>query len=283
MPLRSTATIRQRRLAKELQRLREAAAIRREDVAEQLDWHHTKLYRIENARSGITPADMRHLLDLYKVKDQRHRAALIKLARNVRQKGLWTAYRDVFHGSHLELEAEADSIRTFEPIFVPGLFQTERYARAMIRANLVTTEIERRVEARMERQRLLDRDDAPKLWMVIEENALTRPVGGADVMREQLDHLMAVSEQPRITLQVVRTSVGAHPGMGGSFVILDFPNPDFFAPVVFLETDTDGLYLEEPEEIARYTLKFDHLRAIALGPDESVRYIQAIKDGLDDE
>lgn len=280
MPLRSSPSIRHRRLAADLERLRETAGLSREDVAERLDWHPTKLYRIENARSGITPADMRHLLDLYGVKDERRRDALVALARHARQKGWWTKYQDVFRGSYIELEAEACSLKTFEPIFVPGLLQTEGYVRAVIRASLVVGDIERRVAARMERQRILDRENPPQLWAVIDEAALTRPVGGAATMREQLDRLIEARERPNVTLQVIRTLIGAHPGMDGSFVIMEFPSPEFFAPVVHLETATDGLYLEEPEEVARYTLMFDHLRAIALGPDESVSHMRAIRDQL---
>ena len=135
----------------------------------------------------------------------------------------------------------------------------------------------------MQRQALLEGDNAPGLWAVIDEAALTRPVGGAATMRQQLDWLIQARDQPNVTIQVLRTSLGAHPGMDGSFVMLDFANPDFFAPVVFLEQAAAGLYLEEPEDIARYTLMFDHLRAIALGPDESVSLMEAIKDQLGEQ
>jgi transcriptional regulator with XRE-family HTH domain len=278
--LRSSPSIRHRRLAADLEQLREAAGLTREAVAEQLDWHATKLYRIESARSGITPADMRHLLDLYKVTDERRRESLIALARHARQKGWWTKYNDVFRGSYIELEAEASRLHTFEPIFVPGLLQTEGYIRAVIRASLVVSDIERRVAARLERQQLLDREDAPQVWAVIDEAALVRPVGGAAVMGAQIDHLIAAQERENVTLQLIRTAVGPHPGMNGPFVIMEFPDPEFFGPLVHLETATDGLYLEEAEEIARYTLVFDHLRAIALGPGESVAYMQGIKEQL---
>lgn len=280
MALRSSPSIRHRRLAADLEQLREAAGLTREAVAEQLDWHATKLYRIESARSGITPADMRHLLDLYKVTDERRRESLIALARHARQKGWWTKYNDVFRGSYIELEAEASRLHTFEPIFVPGLLQTEGYIRAVIRASLVVSDIERRVAARLERQQLLDREDAPQVWAVIDEAALVRPVGGAAVMGAQIDHLIAAQERENVTLQLIRTAVGPHPGMNGPFVIMEFPDPEFFGPLVHLETATDGLYLEEAEEIARYTLVFDHLRAIALGPGESVAYMQGIKEQL---
>lgn len=130
---------------------------------------------------------------------------------------------------------------------MPGLLQTEGYARALIKASLVVRDIEQRVEARMQRQALLEGDNAPGLWAVIDEAALTRPVGGAATMREQLDWLIQAHDQPNATIQVIRTTLGAHPGMDGSFVMLDFTDPDFFAPVVFLEHATDGLYLEEPK------------------------------------
>ncbi|WP_225878688.1 helix-turn-helix domain-containing protein [Spongiactinospora rosea] len=281
MALRSRPTIRQRRLAAELQRLREAAGVSREDVVQQFDWHSTKMYRIENARSGVTSADMLHLLDMYKVSDDRQRAALLQLARNAREKSWWTKHQDIFPGSYLELEAEATAIRSFEAMFVPGLLQTESYARALMRGSLVTRDIDRRVSARMERQKLLVRaGERPRLWAIIDESTLTRPVGGPAIMRAQIDHLIEAQELENITLQVVRTSVGAHPGMCGAFVLMDFPSPEFFAPLVYLESAISSLYLEDEEQIAQYTLMFDHLRAIALGPDESVRYLETIRSNL---
>lgn len=283
MPLRSSPTIRHRRLAAELERLRESVRLSREEVAERLDWHTTKVWRIETARSWITPGDLRDLLDLYDVHGPR-RDALIALARHSRQKGWWTTYKDVLRGSYVDLEAEASMIRNYEPLLIPGLLQTEAYARTVIRAALVLEpeEVRRRTEARLARQELLVRDVGPgQLWVVIDEAAIRRLVGGRRVMSEQLQSLMDVSERPNVTIQVIPETVGAHPGLSGPFVMLDFPNPEFFAPVVFLESDMDGLYLEEAEQLTRYTLMFDHLRARALGPEESVALIQATMDGLE--
>ncbi|MFI0422850.1 helix-turn-helix domain-containing protein [Spongiactinospora sp. 9N601] len=260
----------------------EAAEVSREDVAQRLDWHSTKLYRIENARSGVTPADMRHLLDMYGIAEDRQREALVQLARNAREKGWWARYQDILPDSYVELEAEASAIRTFEPTLIPGLLQTEGYARALMRGSLVARDIERRVSARMKRQSILTGDDGhPQLWGIIDEAALTRPVGGPAIMRDQIDRLIEAQEQENITLQVVRSSVGAHPGMNGAFVLLDFPNPELSAPLVYLETAIGSLYLEKEEEIAHFTLTFDHLRAIALGPDESVRHLQSIKKSVE--
>ncbi|MFG1879935.1 helix-turn-helix domain-containing protein [Sphaerisporangium sp. NPDC049003] len=278
-------TIRQRRLAAELERLREAAGFAREEIAERLDWHATKVWRVESARSGVTTGDLRDLLDLYDVHGPR-REALIALARQARQKGWWTEYRDVFTGSYNDLEVQASVIRNFEPLLIPGLLQTEAYARAVIRAAPVVDpqEVKRRTEARMARQQLLTPEGGePKLWIVIDEAVVRRPVGGVDTMREQLQRLIDLRDQPNITIQVIRNSAGAHPGLTGPFVILDFPSSDFFAPVIYLELAPDGMYLEETEQVMRYTLMFDHLRAIALGPAQSIKLLNVIKEGLRDD
>ncbi|MFC4530088.1 helix-turn-helix domain-containing protein [Sphaerisporangium dianthi] len=285
MPQLTNPTIRHRRLATELERLREAAGFSREEIADQLDWHATKVWRVESARSGISIGDLRDLLDLYEVHGAR-REALLALARHSRQKGWWTEYRDVLTGSYLDLEAQASTIKNFEPQVIPGLLQTEAYARAVMRTALVmeSKEVRRRTEARVARQRLLSEDgDGPALWVVLDEVAIRRPVGGSDTMREQLQRLIDMSEHPRVTMQVIRTSAGAHPGLSGPFVILDFPTPQFFAPIIYLETAATALYLEETEEIARYTLMFDHLRAIALGPAESARFIQSVQSEFGSE
>ncbi|WP_239137130.1 helix-turn-helix domain-containing protein [Sphaerisporangium rufum] len=272
-------------MAGELARLREAAGLTREQVAHHLDWHATKTWRIENARSGVTTGDLRDLLDLYQVSGPR-RDSLIAFARRAREKGWWTEYSDIFTGSYNDLEAQACAIRTFEPLLIPGLLQTEAYARAIVRSGPVIdpAEVKRRVQARMARQQLLTAEEGrPRLWAVIDEAALRRPVGGAETMREQLQRLIDLVDQPHITLQIVKNSVGAHPGLTGPFVVLDFPEPDLFAPVVYLELAPDGLYLEETEAIMRYTLIFDHLRAIAVSPVESSKMLNEIKEGLSDD
>lgn len=286
-----SATLRRRRLARMLLQLRNAAGLTAEEVATELRnqggrWSKSKISRIEDPRyTAPTQRDVRDMLDLYGVTDRRERDALVRLAAQAGQRGWWNAYDDVFQGSHIGFEAEASVIHSFAPSCVPGLLQTEAYARAITRAALVTEperaagEIDRRVEVRMKRQELLERKRPPQLWALMEEVVLRRPVGGVSTMRAQIDRLIQFAERPNITLQVIPTSAGAHPGMSGSFVNLEFPNPND-APVVFLETDAGSLYLEEPAEISRYTLRFDHLRAIALSPDESVRFMHTIKGQL---
>jgi transcriptional regulator with XRE-family HTH domain len=272
-------TVRRRRLAHEMLQFREDARLTREEVAERMDWHPTKLWRIETARSGVTTADLRHLLEIYGVTEIRRRDALIALARNARQRGWWTSYGDALAGSYVPLEAEATSIRTYEPTYIPGLLQTEDYTRAVMRVGLYGTpdEIDRRVTVRMMRQQLHKRDEPPALWAVIDEAALRRPVGGRDVMCAQLDHLIEMSERSHVRLQVLPLSVGAHPSMGGAFVILDYAAEP---SIIYLETPTDGLYLEKREQIDRYNVIFDDLRAEALGPDASLRFIATVSDEI---
>jgi hypothetical protein len=195
-------------------------------------------------------------------------------AREARRRGWWTRYTDVLgSGTYIGLEAEASAIHSYESQFVPGLLQTEDYARAVISGGQVRPDpeaAERRVAARMARQELFTRPEPPEIWAVLDESVILRPVGGPAVMAAQLRHLIEVSTRPNavVTVQVLPLAAGAHPGMSGPFVILSFQNSKD-PPMVHLETATDGLYLEEPPDIERYTLRFSHLVARALGPNES--------------
>jgi len=276
MPRTPSPTVRGRRLRYELRRLREQAGLTRDEVARRLEWSGSKISRIETGQSRAQTGDVRDLLDIYGVTDD-EAEALVQLAREARRRGWWTAYNDVFTGTYVGLEAEASAMRTYEPQIIPGLLETEDYTRALIRAGLVRAdpaEIERRVEARLARQEILRRPDALAIWAVLDEPAIRRPVGGPAVMSAQLQHLIEVTATPnsKITLQILPLAVGSHPGLSGPFVILDFPSAED-PSVVYLETATDGLYLEETAEIERYTLMFDHLRASALSSSESASLI----------
>jgi len=271
-------TLRARRLALELLRRREAAGLTREEAARQLEWSTSTIFRIETGRSRPQPGNVRVLLELYGVSGP-ERDGLIRLAREARQPGWWHSFRDVLPNPYevfIGLEAGAASIRNFEPVVVPGLLQTEEYARQMSRGGpreLDRDDIERRVQVRMERQRILPREDRPRLWAVIDEAVIRRIVGDLEVMREQLRHLIDSAEQGKTTLQVVPFSAGAHAGTTGPFIILDFPEPTDPA-VVYVETLAGDLYLEERADVDRYTLAFDRLLAAALHPDDSVRLVQ---------
>jgi transcriptional regulator with XRE-family HTH domain len=277
-------TLRGRRLAVELMRRRDAAGLSREEVARQLEWSTSTIFRIETGRSRPQPGNVRVLLDLYGVTGA-ERDGLIQLAREARQPGWWHSFRDVLpnpYEVYIGLESGAASIRNFEPTVIPGLLQTEEYARKMFRngpRELDQDEIERRVQVRLERQRILAREDRPRLWAVIDEAAISRIVGDPEVMRGQLRHLVESTEQGKTTLQVVPFRAGAHAGTTGPFVILDFPEPTDPA-VVYVETLAGDIYLEERTDVTRYTIAFDRLLAAALHPDDSVRLVEQATDAL---
>jgi hypothetical protein len=182
------------------------------------------------------------------------------------------------YSDYIGFEDQSRSISNYESLFVPGLLQGEAYARAQLRGTLPTAtedEIESRVAARMERQQVLTKDDAPTLWAIMDEAALHRAVGGRDVMREQVTRLLEACSLPNVTIQVIPFGAGAHPGMDGSFVILDFPDGDD-PSIVYVESAAGGLFLEEDAEMRRYILMFEHLRAAASGLDATAALLKAI-------
>lgn len=267
-------TVRRRRLASELRRLRESAGLTIDEVGDKLECSASKISRIETGHVGVTPRDARDMLELYGLPGD-EREALVQLAREARTRGWWHKYNEVFTGAFVGLEADASSLHAFQALLVPGLLQTEHYARAVFRAmrpDDTEPEIERRVSARMERQRLLTDPAPPEYWAVVDEAVLHREVGGPEVMAEQLSRLVQAATLPHVTIQVVPFDAGAHPGMEGPFLILGFPeqaDPD----VVYVDSTASGVYLEMPADVRRYSLMFDHLRATALKPDDSVRLI----------
>lgn len=277
-------TLRGRRLALELLRRREASGLSREETARQLEWSTSTVFRIETGRSRPQPGNVRALLELYGVTGP-ERDGLIQLSRDARQPGWWHSFRDVLpnpYEVYIGLEAGASSIRNFEPVVVPGLLQTEEYARETFRngpLELDRDEVERLVEVRMARQKILSRNDRPRLWAVIDEAVIRRVVGGPEVMRGQLSHLADCAEQGKTTVQVVPYRAGAHAGTTGPFVILEFLESTDPA-VVYVETVAGDIYLEEPADASRYNLAFDRLLAAALHPDDSVQLIEQAADAL---
>jgi transcriptional regulator with XRE-family HTH domain len=274
-------TIRRRRLAAELRRQRAAAQLTLAQAAARLGdgWSSSKLSRVETARLGISPPDLRRLLDLYGVTESR-RGPLLALARKTRSRGWWDAYSPGLPGdyaSYIELESEAAALRCFDAVTVHGLLQTEDYARGVISAGLMAlsppAETDRRVDVRMTRQRLLRREPGPlRLWAVIHEAALRCQVGSAAIMRAQYARLAELAGLPNVVLQVLPNTAGAHPGTAGTFSILEFPGPHDPA-VAYVETLTGNLFAETDAEVHRYTLAFSHLSAMALGPGESRAFI----------
>lgn len=278
-------TMRRRRLAAELLRLREAAGLTQEEVAGRLEWDPSKLSRIENRQVGIIARDLRKLLDLYEVADEAQREGYFAMGREGKQRAWWQSYGDVLPGEYgtlIGLEAEAVTISNYEQELVPGLLQTEDYARAVIRAfrpDDSAEEISRRVEVRLARQQVLARDDPPRLWAVISEAVLRRVVGGPAVMAAQLRDLASERDRPVVTVQVLPFTAGEHPAMTGSFVSLDFPDPDPGA--VYVENASSALYLERVTDIQRYAETFRFVQAAALGPKESRDMLMAAAQELD--
>lgn len=277
-------TLRARRLALELIRRREASGLSREEAARRLEWSTSTIFRIETGRSRPQPGNVRAMLDLYGVTGS-ERDGLIQLAREARQPGWWHSFRGVLSNPYevyIGLEGGAATIRNFEPIVVPGLLQTEEYARAALKGGpreLDGDEIQARTEVRMTRQQILARPGRPRLWTVIDEAVIRRVVGNADVMRTQLRHLADAAEQGKTTIQVVPFRAGAHSGTTGPFVILDFAEITDHA-IVYVETLAGDIYLEQPHDAERYTIAFERLLAAALPPDDSVRLIERAADEL---
>ncbi|MDP9849778.1 helix-turn-helix domain-containing protein [Streptosporangium lutulentum] len=279
-------TVRHRRLLQELRQLRGAAGLKQEEVADHLDWSTSRMTKVEGGTLRISVNDVRAMLQLYGLREGAKYEALVQLAKQARERGWWHAYSDVipqWFQVYVGLEAEASSLRNYEPELVHGLLQTEDYARAVYQAARVMDapdEIERHVSLRMARQDVITRSEQPMhFWAIMNEAALRRRVGGACVMKDQLRHLVEVSAQPNVTLQVLPYGIGAHAAMLGSFAILSFS--EGASEVAYLEYMTGSLYLEKPEEVRAYTLTYDHLRASALDPRDSIAMVaKLVKEDL---
>ena len=285
MPVRPSPTVRRRRLRYELRRLREQRGLTIEQVQEQSggDLRAPTISRWETGDRSIRPTDLRLLLDIYDIHG-RQREDLLTLARQARERGWWQSYGSAvpeWFQVYVGLEAEASSVHVYESELVHGLLQTAEYYRAFLRAapNAANDdEAQRKIAVRVARQERLLGDDPPEYRAVLNEAVIRRMVGGAEVMREQLNHIADVAKLPHVSIQVLPFSAGVHPAMDGAFRILGFPEPGD-PDVVYLENQISSLYLEDEPEVARYAQMFGHLAAEALDPDDSRRMIaQAAKD-----
>ena len=271
-----TPTGRRRRLGAELRRLREAAGLTIDRVAEELECSPSKVSRIETGQVSATPRDVRDMLGLYGVEDARLEA-MVQVAREARQRGWWQKFVDVPDGvpAYVGLETAATSIDVYMALLVPALLQTPDYARAVIaavRPDLPRSEIDRRVELRLRRQDLLGQERPPRMRVLLDDTVLRRPVGGPAVMAAQRRRLLADADRPAVTLQVLEVAAGAHAGMDGPFTIFGFPAPAE-RDVVALDSAADALYLENPEDLRRYRRVFDLLLPAALTPEASAALI----------
>ncbi|WP_034091141.1 helix-turn-helix domain-containing protein [Streptacidiphilus albus] len=276
-------TVLRRRIGTELGKLRASRSMQAKEVAQALGWSASKLSRIESGNVTLQDKDARRLLAHYGVDDPEQVKQFISLTRQSRQQGWWHAYGDAlpeWFRAYIGLEADAKKIVTVQCELVPGLLQTEQYARAVIRAmNPMETseEIERRVDLRMERQQILDRTDPPQLWVIIGEAVIRRPIGSAKIMGDQLEHLADMADRhPNITVQVLPFSAGAHVAMGSSFSLLSFS--DIPGSVAYSEAITSSIYTDRPTEIARHEEIIQRLMASSVQPERSISWLREVKE-----
>jgi transcriptional regulator with XRE-family HTH domain len=261
-----------------LRRLREAAGVTPDQAGYEIRASRSKISRMENGHVGFKERDITDLLTLYRVTDEQTRATLVTLAQQANTPGWWSRYGDLladWFEDYLGLEGAASVIRTFELQFVHGLFQTEDYARAVTLlgyASAPKEEVDRRVNLRLSRQQLLTRPNPPRVWSVLDEGALRRPVGGRAVMRAQVRHLAEVAELRNVTIQVVPFSRGGHAAAGGSFTTLRFDDPDV-PDVVYIEHLTSAIYLDSRDDVDHYLEVANRLGTEALTPAETVSFL----------
>ncbi|MFD5497183.1 helix-turn-helix transcriptional regulator [Streptomyces sp. NPDC001812] len=272
-------TVRRRRLGQELRRLRELKGMTAEEVAERLLVSQSKISRLENGRRSISQRDVRDLCGVYEVEDQRIVESLMQMAKDSRQQGWWHAFGDIPYSVYIGLETDAESLRVYEPQIITGLLQTRAYAEAIVQGGSPESsdqENDKRVEVRLRRQGRITADKDPlRLWVVLDEASLRRVVGSGQVMREQLEHVMELSQLPHITVQVLPFEVGAHSGINGQYSILEFADAAD-SSVVYIEGVTSDLYLEKPHDVQKYTVMYEHLRAQSLNVEQSRQLVERV-------
>jgi transcriptional regulator with XRE-family HTH domain len=267
----------------QLRRLREARGITREQAGYEIRSSESKISRMELGRVSFRPRDVADLLTLYGVaEDDPERERLLGLVREANAPGWWHQFGDLMPSwfqPYVGLESAASVIRTYECQAIPGLLQTRDYARAAIKSlapGASPAEVERRVDLRATRQRqVLHRDPAPTLWAVIDEAALHRPIGGVQVLRDQLNALIEATRQPNIKIQLLPFEVGGHAGLTGSFTILRFPEQDL-SDVIYVELLTSGLFLDRGHDVDTYAEAMERLCLQAREPEQTVGIIESI-------
>ncbi|MFB7122207.1 MULTISPECIES: helix-turn-helix transcriptional regulator [unclassified Kitasatospora] len=280
----AVSTVRRRRLGEELRRLREQAMIAADAAADATGMSLAKLNRIENARSAAKIEDVNKLLDHYGCHDEEFRAGLIAITKDGSKRGWWLSYRDVINVSATDLimlETEASTFKTYEPAFIPGLFQTAEYARLVI-DRLRTTNggtVDDLVQVRMARQSILTRPNPVEVWAVIHEAALRAIADRPDVMGPQLDKLLTLSRLANVNIQVMPSGAAIHPGMSGAFALLGFPQRKDL-DVVFVEGLLAGFWVEDPADVELYRAKFQEITAEALSVGSSLEFITAQRERI---
>jgi transcriptional regulator with XRE-family HTH domain len=274
-------------LGRELRELREAKDLTAKSVSSELEVAPSWVTRIENGQRGIQIRDLKRLFDLYGVDDPERKDKLLELARQAKQQGWWDPYKSTLpprYADYVGLESSASSIRNAEMIVVPGLLQTEDYARYLLTHGMhdfTEEELESRARVRLQRQRnLLDRSEETRLDAILDESVLLRQVGSAAIMRDQLAHLLSSAELDNVTLRILPLASGVHAGASGSFVILDFPG-NATGPIPYIETVAGDLYLEKPTDIGTCEATWHYLSGQALSPAESGAAITGIMEAYE--
>ncbi|MBC6461711.1 helix-turn-helix domain-containing protein [Actinomadura sp. HBU206391] len=284
MPEAQSPTVHQRRLRVELRKARDAAGLTQEQVASTLEWSLSKVIRIEAGAVRISITDVRALLQHYEIPNDRI-AELVDLARAARERAWWSDYTKVLSPQYLDYvgyEAAASTVRVFNALIIPGLLQTTDYADALalgVADPNKRAEVSAAADVRVRRQELLDRDNAPRCYFVIDEAAVTRQVGGPVVMKQQLRHITAMAARPNVTVEIVPFTAGAHPGMNGPIVVLEFPDPED-DDVVYLENERGSLISRDVrEDVVFYRESFERLRGMSLKPQGSAALLTSMLNG----
>jgi transcriptional regulator with XRE-family HTH domain len=281
----SSPLVQRRRLRAELKRARLEAGFTQESVAEEMDWSLSKIIRIETGAVGVSRNDLIALLRLYKVNDPERIEHLTVLGKIARQQSWYSTYRELvppIYFQYIEYETSASVIRAYESLIIPGLLQTEQYAArvmSLYRIHLEPDLVRARAEIRMKRQKfLMEREDPPELFFVLDEAVISRLIGDEETRRGQLDRLISTARQPRVTIEIIPASVGLHSGMGENFTLLEFsdPNDD---EVLYFESAREAIFSEgDAEEISIYRELFQHVRNMSLGPGATLEYLLRVSN-----
>jgi transcriptional regulator with XRE-family HTH domain len=275
-----SSTVRRILLGSLLRRLRESKNISMREAGYHIRATESKISRLETGKVSFKERDVEDLLSFYGVLDGKERDQVLDLVREANAQGWWHSFSEVLPSwfeAFIGLESAASVVRTYEVQFVPGLLQCPQYVDAVLSSNRAqsATDLQRRIELRQRRQAALERDDAPILWVVLDEAALRRPIGGPEVMKAQIAYLIEQAERPNITIQLLPYSVGAHAAEGGAFTLLRFAEADL-PDVVYLEHLTGAQYIERPEDVEQYARAMDRISVDALHPEATLEALKAL-------
>lgn len=264
----------------QLRRLRERAGVARSDAAWSIRGSDSKMSRLEAGKVGFKERDVADLLTMYGVTDEQERESLLDLTRRSNEHGWWQRFSDVipdWFSDYVGLETVASRIQTYELLFVPGLLQTEAYARAVMTSghpDRITPEIARRVDVRMQRQHLLGRRDAPTLWAILDESVLHRPIGGDAVLAAQIEHLLTLAALPNVIVQVLPLRLSGY-AAENTFSMLRFAEPEL-PDMVYLEQLGAAIYVDRRPDVETYSRAMDRLAIDALTPDETRQFLRKL-------